>query len=108
MGEAKEHKSIRVWQELDIGEIKKHLLLVDDMYGACANCKQIGLNYLKDKFCPGCKTEFKYLASSLKTPASVTKILNRINTDSLPFTLIDRDDYDRALAKDSVNDLFKS
>jgi hypothetical protein len=103
-----QHKSIRVWQELDINDIKKHLLLVDDMYGACASCKQIGLNYLKDKSCPACKTSFKYLATSLKNPASVTKILNRIKSDSLPFTLIDRDDYDRALAKDSIEGLFKS
>lgn len=103
----KQHISIRVWKELDIGEVKKHLLLVDDMYGACANCKQIGLNYLKEKSCPGCKTTFKYLASSLKNPASIIKIINRIKSDSLPFTLIDRDDYDRALAKDSIDGLFK-
>ena len=108
MEQEKEHNSIRVWKELDINEIKNHLLLIDDMYGVCAKCKQIGLNYLKDKSCPSCKTAFKYLASSLKNPAAVSKILNRIKTDSLSFTLIDRDDYDRAVAKDSIGGLFKS
>jgi len=104
----KQQKSLRVWQELDIIDVKRHLLLVDDMYGACANCKQIGLNYLKDKNCPSCKTTFKYLATSLKNPASITKILNRIKSDSLAFTLIDREDYDRALARDSAEGLFKT
>jgi hypothetical protein len=49
---------VRVWTSLDPSEIKKHLLLIDDLYGSCANCKQLGLNYLKDKECPGCKNKF--------------------------------------------------
>lgn len=107
MNAEKPAQSVRVWQSLDMETVKKHLLLVDDMYGACASCKQIGLNYLKDSSCPSCKTEFKYLATSMKNPADITKILNRIKKEGFKFTVIDREDYERASAKDSIGGLFK-
>lgn len=102
----KPFRNIRVWQSLDPANIKKHLLLIDDLYGNCGNCKQIGLNFIKDRVCPNCKTEFRYLATVLKNPADVAKILARIRSDSLPFTMIDREDYDRASAEDAVANLF--
>ncbi len=64
---------VRVWTAFDPVEVKKHLLLIDDLYGSCANCKQLGLNYLKDKECPGCKTVFKYVTTNLKGMDDVKK-----------------------------------
>ena len=102
----KKQRAIRVWKHLDIKNVKEHLLLVDDLYGSCASCKQLGLNYLKDRKCTKCGTEFRYLSTRLRDPAQVSRILKRIQTDSLPFTLIDRDDYEKADARTSVQDLF--
>ena len=99
---------VRVWTSLDPSEIKKHLLLIDDLYGSCANCKQLGLNYLKDRECPGCKTSFKYVTTNLKGMEDVKKILNRIHELNLSLTLIEKEDYLQATAKDAVKDLFKS
>lgn len=99
-------KSVRVWQNLKVDEVRQHLLLVDDLYGSCGNCKQLGLNYLKDSKCSGCGTTFRYLATKLHNPADVAKILNRINKESLKLTVIDRDDFERAEAKDAINNLF--
>ncbi len=99
-------RSIRVWTEVDLDEVKKHLLLIEDLYGSCGNCKQLGLNYLKDKSCPACKNEFRYIATRLKTPGDIAKILARIHAESLKLTLIDRDDYDKATAKDVLGGLF--
>ncbi len=99
---------VRVWTSLDPNDIKKHLLLIDDLYGSCANCKQLGLNYLKDKECPGCKTSFKYVTTNLKGLEDVKKILNRIQELNLKLTLIEKEDYLQATAKDAVKDLFKS
>jgi hypothetical protein len=82
---------IRVWNELEIESVKKHLLLIDDLYGTCANCKQLGLNYTKDKICKGCKTEFKFVATSITRADEIQKILNRIKSE----------------AKDQARDLFK-
>jgi len=89
-----------------VDEIKKKLLLIEDLYGSCANCKQLGLNYLKDKSCPGCKTVFKYMATRLKNPGEISKILSRIEAEKLDLKLIDREDFDRAAAKDVLGGLF--
>jgi len=99
-------RNIRVWTAMDVDEIKKKLLLIEDLYGSCANCKQLGLNYLKDKSCPGCKTVFKYMATRLKNPGEISKILSRIEAEKLDLKLIDREDFDRAAAKDVLGGLF--
>jgi len=98
---------VRIWQQVDIEEIRSHLMLIDDLYGMCASCKQLGLNYLKDKTCPKCGNEFRYIASSLKSPADTAKLLARIESEKLPFTLIDREDYDRATSRDAISGLFQ-
>ncbi len=104
---ARETRSIRVWTNLDISEVRQHLMLIEDLYGSCGNCKQLGLNYLKDKTCPGCGATFRFLATNLKNPADSFKILGRLAQEGLSLKLIDRSDYDRATAKDALGDLFK-
>ncbi|MCR9142275.1 MAG: hypothetical protein NXI24_08480 [bacterium] len=101
-----DQKSVRVWQTLNVSDVRQHLLLVDDLYGSCGNCKQLGLNYVKDTQCSGCGTIFRYLATKLRNPADVAKILGRIKKESLKLTVIDRDDFERAEAKDAINNLF--
>ncbi len=91
---------------MDPDSVKKQLILVEDLYGMCANCKQIGLNYLKDSTCPACKSEFRFIATRLTKPHEIAKILARIKKEGLPLTLIDREDFDRAAAKDALGDLF--
>lgn len=104
--EAKEPASIRVWMPLDPDDVRKQLILIEDLYGMCASCKQIGLNYLKDRKCTGCGTEFKYIATRLTKPGEIAKILARIKKEKLPLTLIDREDFDRASARDALGGLF--
>ncbi|TGK11640.1 hypothetical protein EHO60_04905 [Leptospira fletcheri] len=103
-----EEKYIRVWKKMNVGEVTSHLLIIDDLYGTCGNCKHLGLNYTKDKSCPNCGTKFKYIASNLKSPGELAKVLARIEKEKLDFTLIDREDYNLSKAKDAVKDLFKS
>jgi hypothetical protein len=97
---------IRQWNQFSIDDVKNHILLIDDLYGTCGKCRQLGLSYLKDKICPGCKTEFRYLATKMQTPAELAKLLNRIQSENLSFTVIDRTDYDKAIAKDVIGNLF--
>lgn len=101
------NRSLRVWQELDLDEVRTHLLLIDDLYGTCASCKQIGLNYLKDSVCSGCGTTFKYMATRIKNPGETGKILARIKKEGLKLTLIDREDYEKAQAEKNIGSLFK-
>ena len=99
-------RSVRIWQTIDVEAVRKQLLFVDDLYGSCGNCKQLGLNYLKDRTCPGCGAEFRYISTRLTNPAEVAKILARIEKENLGLQLIDRDDFERAGAKDALNNLF--
>ncbi len=106
--EQKSSLSIRVWTSMDLENLRKHLILIDDLYGMCASCKQVGLNYLKDRKCPGCNAEFKFVATRLTRPGEVAKILSRIKQEGLPLTLIDREDYDRATAHNALGGLFNA
>ncbi|MCC5815971.1 MAG: hypothetical protein JJT78_14555 [Leptospira sp.] len=101
-------KYVRVWKKLQISEVKQFLLYVDDLYGTCGNCKKLGLNYLKDKSCPDCKTTFKYIATNSKNPADVAKLLSRMEKENISLTMIDREDFERSSAKDAALDLFKN
>lgn len=98
-------RHIRIYQDIDIDEVKKHLMLIDDLYGSCANCKNLGLNFVKDRTCPQCNTTFEYLAT--RSPSETGKILARIRHENLPLKLIDRGDYDKASATDALGNLFK-
>jgi len=99
---------VRIWKELDTEEVEKKLLLVEDLYGSCASCKKLGLNYLKDKTCPGCGTTFKYIATTLKNLGEVQKLLNRMKSNQIDLIMIEREDYKKAQAKEGFKDLFKS
>lgn len=99
-------RSIRIYQDVEIDQVKKHLMLIDDLYGSCANCKNLGLNFVQDRTCPQCNTTFEYLAT--RSPSETGKILSRIRAEKLPLKLIDRGDYDKAVAGDALGGLFKS
>ncbi len=99
-------RNVRVWTTVDAEEVKKRLLIIEDLYGACGNCKQLGLNFVKDRKCPACGAEFKYLATKVKDPGEIAKILKRIQKENLAVQLIDRDDFERAAARDAISNLF--
>ena len=98
---------IRIWEELPVEHIRNHLIIIDDLYGSCAKCKQLGLNYIKDKICTGCGTEFKYITTKLKNNSDSLQILKRIKKEGLALKLIDKDDYTKAVAHNAAKDLFK-
>jgi hypothetical protein len=97
---------LRIYRQLDVDEIKAHLILVDDLYGICANCRHAGLNYTKDLRCPECGTEFRYLATRHRSETS--KILARLEQDGRTITVIDRDDWEKATARNDLRGLFGS
>ncbi|AOP35770.1 hypothetical protein A0128_19150 [Leptospira tipperaryensis] len=105
--QADDKKYIRVWEKLSVSGVSSQLMLIDDLYGTCGNCKHLGLNYTKDKVCPECKTQFRYLATNSKSATDIAKILNRIEKEGLDLILIDREDFNQSKAKDAVKDLFK-
>lgn len=95
---------VRVWEKLPLQEITKHLLLIDDFYGMCANCKEAGLNYINHRKCPKCQTEFRYLA--IRNKSETGKILQRIQSEKLPYKVIEREDWEKAQTKQSLDSVF--
>lgn len=92
---------IRVWTELDIDEISRHLLVVGEVTADCYNCKEIGLDYVSLKSCPKCNSPFKYIASRSH---EIKKIKNR--RQDLIF--IDFDDFKKAAGFIKAKSLFAS
>jgi predicted amidophosphoribosyltransferase len=64
---------IRIWQTVDLDEVCGHLLVIGELSGNCANCRQVGIDIEKTS-CPNCKTEFKYIASRLQGQGRFKKI----------------------------------
>jgi len=52
---------VRVAQQRDFDEVSKHLLVAGELTGDCFSCRQIGIDYSREKYCPQCKTDFKYI-----------------------------------------------
>ncbi len=90
---------IRVWKEMDVTDIGKHLLIAGEVTGDCSNCRELGINYSTAKACPKCGNEFKYIASR---PHEIRKIKNK--RPDLIF--IDLEDYKKVTGKIKAKDLF--
>ena len=99
---------IRVFSFLDIEEIKKHLIILDELYGMCASCKTPGIDIKQTKFCPNCKTEFLYATSRFfdKPGVNNNKIIKRIKEFHPDIEILDYKDYQNAVNKKSAENLF--
>ena len=90
---------IRIWQNLDLDDVQKHLLIAGDISGDCANCKEIGLNFQTTKVCPKCKTEFKYIATRASKASREAKRLKSKRPDLI---VIDFSDFKEAQSRDQA------
>ena len=61
----------RVGQEREYDDVSKHLLVVGELSGDCFSCRAVGIDYRKEKYCPQCKTDFKFI-SLRKSSSSIT------------------------------------
>jgi len=72
---------LRVGREMDYDDVTKHLLVVGDLTGDCFSCRAFGIDYNREKYCPGCKTDFKYIAyrkePALINSASIARICQK-------------------------------
>lgn len=85
-------KFIRVYKELDVIEIQKHLLIYGDLAGQCANCLNMDVR-LDMLTCPQCKTEFRHVAfRNIKNHLPKVAKLFR---ERPQLTIVDCDDFKR-------------
>jgi hypothetical protein len=95
--------AIRTIKEFDLDEVSRHLLVVGDLTGDCFNCKELGLDYLKIKSCPKCKTEFRFITSRKSNIAGLKPLsdLHKRRPDLVCIELYDfKQHKDREKAKD--------
>ena len=107
MEEKSRHQFVRIWVELDMDHVRKHLILADESLGSCASCKDLGIDLKTARTCPNCGTEFLY-ATTRPVGSGKTadfKILSRIRVKRPDLTIIDWNDYDHGQGKLSAREL---
>ena len=100
---------LRTWQAYDLEEVQKHLLILGDVSGDCASCRELGIHYLEAKECPQCKTAFKYVTSRrLEThPGERFQLASRLRGKRPDLVFIDYEDYKRTLGRKKARDFFE-
>jgi len=98
---------MRIWQRVDIEQIQKHLMIVGDVSGDCASCREVGLKYVEVKTCPQCGVEFKFMsartAGSLKSSGAHVRRLKERRPD---LTFVDYEDYKNITGAKKARDFF--
>ncbi len=86
---------IRVWEELDLADVEKHLLVVGDLSSECFCCHKLGIDS-GAKACPGCSAIFKYIGFRRKLQIPY---LQKIRAERPRIVIIDFDDFKKSLGK---------
>lgn len=84
---------IRVWQEFDLEDVEKHLIVAGDLSAECFRCHKIGLE-LRAKACPECSAFFKYMGFRRKVRP---EYLRQVKEELPRIILIDFDDFKKSL-----------
>ncbi len=100
---------IRVWQPVEIENVTKHLMVVGDMTADCANCRELGIDYVSSRQCPKCGTDFHFIASRStgRLDGARGGTVKRIKDRRPDLTFIDYDDYKEITGKKQARDFFK-
>ncbi|MCM8823550.1 MAG: hypothetical protein NC822_02630 [Candidatus Omnitrophica bacterium] len=92
---------LRTWQEFELEDIEKSLFVIGEINGECFACHTIGIG-LKERFCPNCKQEFKYIAFRRKIDGSW---LNRFREIHPRACFIEFDDFKKFFSKKEARKL---
>ncbi|MCX7680121.1 MAG: hypothetical protein N2316_13020 [Spirochaetes bacterium] len=98
------NEMIRVWTEVDITDVQSHIVVIDEKFGFCPGCREIGIKIEGLQKCPKCSREFKYVTSRDKSPAMVMRTKKKLPH----LTFVDYDDYERVTGKKKAEMLFKN
>jgi hypothetical protein len=98
---------IRIWSEVDIKKIQESMLVVDDKFGFCPACKEVGIIIENLKSCPKCKREFKYVTSrEARSGEKGVAFVSRIMRKLPGLIFVDYDDYEYITRKKKAEGLF--
>ncbi|MCG2711269.1 MAG: hypothetical protein L6416_02960 [Candidatus Omnitrophica bacterium] len=97
---------VRIWQELESDEVKKHLLLAGELTANCENCRHLGIDFFKETVCQQCGTDFKYIGIREKSnKAEELFAIKRIKEKRPDLVVVDCEDIQRAFGKSKARDL---
>jgi len=97
---------IRVWSEVDLAEIQNHIITVDDKFGFCPGCREMGIKLEGLKTCPKCGREFKYVTAHESRGTKGFEMIGRIRKKLPHMIFVDFDDYERISGKKKAESLF--
>lgn len=97
---------IRIWSEVDIGDIESHIVFVDDKFGFCPGCKELGIKIEGLRKCPKCGRKFTYVTARESKGPKGLEMIARIIKKLPHLTFVDYDDYERATGKKKAAGLF--
>ena len=97
---------LRIWNNVDITEIENNIVTIDDKFGFCPGCKEMGIKLDNLKDCPNCGREFKYMTSREAKGANGHIFVKRAFTKLPDLIFVDFDDYERVTSKKKAEDLF--
>jgi len=86
---------IRVWEDADLTDVEKHLIVVGDLSAECFGCHKVGIDS-KARACPGCSAIFKYIGFRRKLQ---TSYLHKVREERPRITIIDFDDFKKSTGK---------
>ena len=100
---------LRTWRVFNLDEVQKHLLILGDVSGDCASCRELGIHYKEVKECPRCKTTFKYVTSRrLEThPGERFQIVGRLKEKRPDLLFIDYEDYKKTIGRKKAREFFE-
>ncbi|MCK4519910.1 MAG: hypothetical protein KAT96_01935 [Candidatus Omnitrophica bacterium] len=84
---------IRVWEELDLADVEKHLIVAGDLSAECFCCHKVGID-LKARACPNCSAFFKYMGFRRKVRLAY---LHQIKEELPRIVFIDFEDFKKSL-----------
>ena len=99
---------IRSWRWIDLPEAERHLIILGDSLGSCANCKELGINPWTTKECPRCHAVFQFITSRrLAThPHERFQLARRVLGERPELQMIDYDDYQKSTGSQKAREFF--
>ena len=98
---------MRVWQNCEVENITKHLVIVGQLTADCAACRELGINYQSAKTCPQCGTEFRFITARHAGKLDRSAV-GRVKQRRPDLVLIDYEDYKDVTGKQSARDFFNA
>ncbi len=98
-------KFVRIFKKLDVNEIKEHLLVYGDLGGNCSACQKMDITF-EATHCPGCQTEFKYIA--FRNPRVHMPKLQKLHAERPQVVIVDCEDYNHHIGALKAQKFLKS